>query len=138
MIWLNPDQVTLGSNALTGVLFIAVDRAAAKLVVERTDLGPYAAFADAPEQRITIRISREVRADESTPVRPGDLAALSFRTAPNASAAGGRAVAATVVIVSIEHTISPRGGARQTIEAIPISADGAADPIAETASPGAF
>lgn len=136
MVFLNPDTVTLGALALTNVQFVAVDREARRTALEYTDLGPYAAFADVPEQRITVRIVRRITDSEALPIKPGDRATLSLRAAPNLSAAGVRAMSATVVVSAVEFTLSSRGGATQRISAIAISSTGGADPISNTVSSG--
>lgn len=136
MIWLNPQSVTLGSVALTDVNHVAVDRAASRLVIDHTDLGPHAGFVDVPEQRASVKLSREVRASEASPAKPGDQLTLSFRSSPSASGGAGRVVSASVVVTAVEHSFSPRGGLRQEISAIAVSSDGAADPITEIETSG--
>ncbi len=138
MIWLNPQSVTLGSLNLTDVTIVAIDRAASRLVIEHTDLGPYVGFVDVPEQRVSIKLAREVRASEASPAKPGDQLTLSFRSSPNASGTPGRAVSASVVVTAVEHSFSPRAGLRQEINAIAVSSDGAADPITETETSGVY
>jgi len=132
MVFLNPDIVNLGALTLTNVQFVAIDREARRTALEYTDLGPYAAFADVPEQRVSVRIVRRITESEALPIEPGDRVALSLRSAPNLSAAGVRAISATIVISAVESTLSNRGGATQRISAIAISSTGAADPITTT------
>lgn len=136
MVFLNPDTVAFGAIALTNVQFVAVDREARRTALEYTDLGPYAAFADVPEQRITVRIVRRITESEALPIKPGDRATLSLRAGPNLSGAGVRAMAATVVISAVEFTLSNRGGATQRISAIALSSTGGVDPISNTLAGG--
>ena len=136
MVFLNPDRVTLGSLTLTNVQFVAIDREARRTALEYTDLGPYAAFADVPEQRVSVRIVRRITESEALPIKPGDRVTMALRTAPNLSAAGVRAIAATVVISAVEFTLSNRGGAVQRISAIAISTTGAVDPVTTTVAGG--
>lgn len=132
MVWLNPDTVTLDSTVLTHVTFAAIDREARRTAIEWTDLGAYPAFADVPEQRVTVRITRRVSASEPAPARPGDQVLFTLRSAPGASAAGVRVVSATVVITEIAHAWSSAAGLTQRITALALSPTGAEDPVTDT------
>lgn len=132
MIWLDPKGVTLGGSTLGGVAAITVDRVASRFVTEHSDAGPHVVFADAPEQRVTVRIARAVDADGAGVHRPGDVAALAFRVGPSASDAHVREVAMQVVIESVENRVDRKGGATQSIVCVAVSSDGVADPVAET------
>ncbi len=132
MIFLNPQLVTLAGVALPGVRAIAVSRRAERLVLSFTDLGPHPAFADAPEQRTTITVRRDLLDAADDPVStvlPGDQAELSFTTSPNASDAGARIFAASVVVTAIESDLRRDSDAVQTITCILISPTGAEDPF---------
>lgn len=133
MIFLNPQLVTLAGAALTNVRAIAISRRAERLVLSFTDLGPHPAFADAPEQRTTLTIRRDLldaADDPASAVLPGDSADLTFTTTPNASDAGARAFTATVVVTAIESDLRRDSDAVQTITCILISPTGAEDPFA--------
>ncbi|MDX2116301.1 MAG: hypothetical protein SFZ24_11880 [Planctomycetota bacterium] len=137
MIWLNPAKVTLGALALEGVTHIAIDREAERLSEEWTDLGPFAAFADVPEQRVRVLIVRRVAQSETAAPRPGDALALSFRTSATASAAGVRSVSvAQLVVTGVEHAVSAgssgAASATQRIRGVALSTTGSADPVTET------
>lgn len=132
MVFLNPASVTLLGKTLDGVTLVLVDRRATKLALERGDLGPHCVFADAPEQRVVVRVERAVSADEAAPAKPGEQGALAFRTGVGSDNAGVRSYSATVVVMAVEHEIRRRGGARQVIEMVALSATGADDPIAES------
>lgn len=136
MIWLNPENVTLGTFALRDVTHIAIDRAARRTAEEWTDLGPHAGFVDVPEQRVTVFISRQILETETSAPKPGETHALTFRTGPRASASANRLVTLTAVVTSVEHSISKSGRATQSIRATAISSDGAVDPVTETAVEG--
>lgn len=129
MIWLSPQQVSLGSIVLDHVTMLSIDRSPHKTALQWTDLGPHLGFADVPEQRVDVRIEREIIESESVDLKPGDEVTLIARRAPGASAAGVVQISATVVILSIDHTLSKSRGARQRIHAIAISAGGLSDPI---------
>jgi hypothetical protein len=134
MLSLHPPSVSLLGVALADVDALAVDRRTSKHAEERTDRGPHLVFADAPEQRVTVAITRTLTRDEATTFRPGDQGDLRFTTAPSASDGARRTFAATVVILSVEHDLTLRNGVRQRIHAVALSADGAADPVSETTS----
>jgi hypothetical protein len=133
MIWLQPRRVTIGGQELSHVGVVTVDRSADRVVVEHSDLGPHVAFADVPEQRVTIVLSRTlVNEGAAGSLRPGDSGTLSFRTAPSASDAQVREVTAEVVITAVKHEVSAKKGAMQTLECVAVSSDGTSDPISET------
>jgi hypothetical protein len=134
MLWLNPTAVDLFGAALGGVSSVAVDRAATRSAEERGDLGPHVVFADAPEQRVTVRVRRrvdEASAGALSGVAVGAMGELSFRVSASRSDRGGRVVRATVVVRGVDHALSERDGFVQTITMTAVSSDGAADPIVE-------
>jgi hypothetical protein len=136
MIWLNPKSVTLLGAALGEVKSVAIDERAERLVVEFADTGPHPAFADVPERRTTIKIRRRVISNEALGLALGDLGAFSMRTAPNNSDGPGVNVSAEVVLTHIGCTVDRAGGAEQVIEAVAVSADGAAAPVTVAADGG--
>lgn len=136
MIWLNPDKVTLGSFELRNVSLVAVDRAARRTAEEWTDVGPHLGFADVPEQRVSVSISRQILETETTGPRPGEAHALTFRTSAGSSAAAVRSVSMTVVVRSVEYVIGKSGRATQMIRGVAVSSDGVVDPVVETAVEG--
>jgi hypothetical protein len=136
MITFNPQSVSFLGSPLTDVDAIAVDRRSSKQTEERTDLGPHIVFADVPEQRVTVFITRSLTRDEPTSFTPGAQGQLRFTTAPSGSDAQRRTYTATAVVLSIDYDLSRKAGARQRIALLALSTDGAADPINETiASP---
>ena len=60
MLILNPRHVRFGPDLWPDVSLVAIEREAARLALEWSDLGPHPVFADAPEQQLTIRIVQEV------------------------------------------------------------------------------
>jgi len=132
MLALRPQSVVLLGVALTDVDALAVDRRTTRHAEERTDLGPHVVFADAPEQRVSVTITRTLTRDEPTSLRPGQQGELRFTTSPSDSDAKRRVFSATVVVLSVDHDLTARTGVRQRIHAVALSPDGAADPVAES------
>ncbi len=132
MLVLNPSLVVFGATRLEGVLALAVDREAERLVVEWGDAGPHAVFADVPEQRVTVRVEQRVDAPTAAAPTPGAMAALSWTAGGNASDASRTRSTAQAVATRVTHRIRPDGAVR-TIEFVLVSASGAADPIATLA-----
>ena len=132
MIWLDPERVTLSGSPLAGVVSITVDRRASRFVEAYSDAGPHVVFADAPERRVGVRITRRVDQGGAGAHRPGDAAALAFRVGPSASDARVREVAVSVVIEAVENRVDRKGGATQVIACVAVSSDGASDPVIET------
>ncbi len=136
MLTFHPQSVSFLNTPLTDVDAIAVDRRSSKQTEERTDLGPHLVFADVPEQRVTIAVTRTLTRDEPTTFTPGAQGQLRFTAAPSSSDAKRRTYTATVVVLSIDYDLSRKAAARQRIALLALSTDGAADPINESvASP---
>ena len=105
------------------------DRTASRQIVEWSDLGPHAVFADAPERKVTIKLERELTRDGLDGPLAGDAETLSLRTSPNASDAGGVAVTASAVVMRVTYELLGQAGALQKIELIAISESGDVDPV---------
>ncbi len=129
MLILNPRHVRFGSLELEDVRSVAIDRAASRQVVEWSDLGPHAVFADAPERKVTIKLVRELSRDGLDGPLPGDAQTFSLRTSANASDAGGSAISSSAVVMRVTHELTGQSGALQRIELIAISASGDQDPV---------
>lgn len=137
MLVLNPAMVKFDNANWPDATTVLVDRVPDKVVVERGDVGPHVTMADVPEQRVTIRVTRElVRDDVGTP-KPSQQGELVFYTSPASSDGLRRRVRATCVVVSVTHEVGRSRGGIQTITLIAVSSDGAAEPIViEDASDG--
>lgn len=133
MLVIRPWSVTLLGKSLHNVEALTVDRLSGGLALERSDKGPHVVFADAPEQRVVIRVRRQLTADEATPARAGEAGELRW-TRSAGTDAGSREFVASVVVERVEHELSARAGAAQRIEMVAISMDGAADPVTEVVS----
>jgi len=134
MLLLNPRLVKFGDATWETITAIAIDRAAHRTAEDWGDLGPYATFADVPEARVRIRITQELTRDDISEPKTGELAQLVFYTAPTSSDAGRKQIAATTVILAVEHELSLKRGAVRTITLAAVSPDGIQDPIQITAA----
>jgi hypothetical protein len=129
MLILNPRAVAFGSQRWDGVSSVAIDRSAHATVEEWTDLGPYAALADVPEQKVRIRITQHLGArDLGAPV-PGDQAVLAFTTSAAETDSARRKVSASAVVLEVAHGFGPQRTPQRHITLAAISGDGAQDPI---------
>ncbi len=130
MLIIDPLAVSFGGEAWEGVTAVAIDRDTVKQVLEFSDLGPHAVFADAPEQRVDITVTMElVRSVPDSP-RPGNMAELRIGVRPGGSDANRREVVAQAVVLSVAHAISGKKGATRTIRLVAISTTGVDDPVA--------
>ena len=129
MLILNPRNVRFGSTTWPDVTLVAIDRDAARLALEWSDLGPHPVFADAPEQRLTIRIIQDAPSDDIDAPRPGDHDTLTLYTSPTAADARRRKLTAAAVITSITHELSQTRPHQRRITLTALSADGATAPI---------
>ena len=132
MLWIDPDNVTLGALPLPGVSAITVDRRAERAAVEWSDFGPHAVFADVPEQRTTIRLTRTMRPGDTIAPRPGDLATLRFRAAPSLAASGAVSIFTDAVVLSFSHAADTERRITQAIDVLGLASDGARDRISDT------
>ena len=129
MLILNPRVVRFGGRVWEDVSAVVVDRQATRAVTEWSDLGPHAVLVDAPEQTVTVRVVQQVaRDDVGTPV-PGELAELSFFTAPAGGDTPRWRVGALCVVTAATHELSLKNGAVRTVRLVALSSDGAADPV---------
>lgn len=137
MIIVNPSGVQFGTTQLDGVMWVAVDRSATRLVREWSDEGPYARFIDAPEQHVSFMLQQEFHADLSTPFVGGGApgvgtqAVLSILTQPNASDGAKRKLTATAVLVGVSHKVGSRGATR-LLKFEVVASDGVTDPVVVT------
>jgi hypothetical protein len=129
MLILNPRTVTFGAARWEGVASVAIDRAAHATIEEWTDLGPYAALADVPEQRVRIRIVQDLPAGGPVGPVPGDQALLTLTTAPAGADSARMKLSATAVVLEVHHEVAARRPAQRTLTLAAISPDGAQDPI---------
>lgn len=134
MLILNPSRVLFAGAAWEDVTLVAVERTASRVVREWGDAGPHVVLADAPEQRVDVRVERSLVRDGPDGPRPGDSGELSFCTSPTGSEAGRVRVRAVCVVLSSRYELSGKRGAVRVVELAAVSADGAADPVQVSAA----
>ncbi|GAB5497450.1 MAG: hypothetical protein Phyf2KO_25300 [Phycisphaerales bacterium] len=128
MLVLAPESVEFDGDPWLGVESIAIDRTAGREVVEVGDLGPHVVFADVPEQRVSVKVSRKIERSELESVLPGDEGELVFRAGFGRTDAGWSSVTIGVVVSRVDHDFD-RGGVRRVVTMVAVSADGVADPV---------
>lgn len=129
---LNPTIVHFGDITIDAVVSLTVDRLAHLEIAEHGDAGPHTAFADVPEIRTLITLTRRLERPDLLALMPGDMAAIAFEAAAGAQDSGRVRVLATAVVRDIRHAIADARGrsALQTITFIAVSSpDGQADPL---------
>lgn len=137
MLILNPASVVLAGVEYSNVESCAIDRAAHKEVVEWNDNGPYAVFADVPEQKVEIKLTQRLASNAADQqfdqLRPGQRVSVEVVTSLNSSHARRRRITATCVVRAVRNLVSvgkdPQ--ARRVIELIAIS-DGSSDPVGQS------
>lgn len=132
MIWLHPKSVTLLGAELAGVRAVTVTRTAKNVLEEWTDGGPFAVFVDATGISTEVVIEREAvqsSVDLAGGASPGDQGELVLTTAPSGASAHAETVTASVVVVSVKHTLHGGDGPTQRIVCRAVSTDGVAKPI---------
>ncbi|MEK6701972.1 MAG: hypothetical protein AABZ53_06900 [Planctomycetota bacterium] len=136
MLILNPWLVKFGTVTLENVVAVTIDRSAEREVLEWGDEGPFATFADVPEQRVAAIVKQALTREETQSPRPGDTATLVIFTAPTAGDTGrqklsaqGIVVAATIELRSTASGAAPGMTAIRTLKFALVSSNGAADPV---------
>lgn len=129
MLILNPRLVRFGTTTWPDVSLIAIDRDTPRLALEWSDRGPHPVFADAPEQRLTIRIIQDIARDDLNTPRPGQQDTLTFYTSPTGADARRRKLTLTACITSVSHDLSLTRGTQRRTTLTALSPDGLTDPI---------
>jgi hypothetical protein len=129
MLILNPRTVSFGASRWDNVQSIALDRSPQRIAEDWSEAGPYAVFADVPEQKLRITLVQDLSpADLAAPV-PGDRATLSFTTSAAATDRRRQSLSTDAVVLRVTHDLSIKGAPTRTVLLAPLSPDGAADPI---------
>lgn len=135
MLILHPARLTLGPHTFTDVESVAINRIATRSVIEIGDAGPHALFADVPEQRTTITITRRLAATHALSLLPGQTLPLSVDLSREATDAGRTRLQASCVLLESRHDLaaaipgSGRARALHVLSLVALSPDGVADPI---------
>lgn len=138
MLILNPRTVRFGPDSWDNIAAASIDRLPHKTIEDWADGGPYATFADVPEQRTRITLVQELTREDLGGPRPGQSATLAIYTSPG-SGAGRRRLSCAAVVLSVAHELSLKKGAARTIQLAAVSLDGSSDPITiADASDGSF
>jgi hypothetical protein len=139
MLIMTPTSVRFDTLTLDDVMLIAIERSAERAVVEWSDLGPHPTFADVPEQRITVKLSRRVHRGDLAALAPGQMGELSFVVSPQGTAAAAKKHAAQCVVLGVRYELVHAAGstakgpsAVQVIELVAVSASGSAEPFVVT------
>lgn len=139
MLIITPAAVRFDSLTLDDVTLIAIERSAERAVVEWSDFGPHPTFADVPEVRTGVRVSRRVHRGDLASPTPGQFGELSFVVSPAGTAAAAKRHAAQCVVMSVKYDLAQPAGtaakgpsAVQVIECVAVSASGSAEPFVVT------
>ena len=129
MLVLRPETVTFEGDAWSGVDAVTIERSAARESVAFGDLGAFAAFADVPEQRVTVQLTGVAERAWADPVRPGDSGELVFEASLGRTDSGRSRVRVSCVVTRVKQDWRV-GGAVRTVTLVGVSPDGgAADPV---------
>jgi hypothetical protein len=133
MLIIRPATVTFDDEPLEEVAAIAIDRTPEARIIEWSDLGPHAAFADVPQQRIEITIISDLRTGTEDTPPPGRAGALSFYLSRAASTPRRRITVPSAVVLSSTYDVQQHSRARRTLRLVALSPDGGnTDPISIT------
>lgn len=137
MLILTPTSVRFDTLTLDDVALIAIERSAERAIVEWSDFGPHPTFADVPEQRITVKVSRRMHRGDLAAPAPGQMGELSFVVSPAGTAAAAKKHAAQCAVLGVRYDLAAAAGgkqqtAMQVIELVALSSSGSAEPFAVT------
>lgn len=132
MLVISPREVVFNAKPWPGVRAVVVDRAATREAIAWSDRGPHVEFADAPEQKVTIRVVRDLVGDEVDDPKPGEQATIRFAVAATAGDGGRVEVAVLAAVVRVTHELKAGGGAVQTVVLVGVASDGGVDPVTVT------
>ncbi len=133
MLLLSPTLVRFDSHTWDDVATLAIDHIPKRLIEDFSDLGPFATFADVPEQSIQIRVQRRVTSDDLDAPALGTSGALVFYFSPPGAELSRRRVAISCVLTSIRTELPALKQATRTLTFLATS-DGATNPITITAA----
>ncbi len=128
MVVLSPGTVTFGLARWPDVRSVVIDRLPERAVIEGSDVGPHATFADVPEVRVRVRVVMDLAADALDAPQPGQLATLAFFAAPGAADARRVRVRATCVVLRVSHEVQAKQATR-TVDLVAVSESGTQDPV---------
>lgn len=129
MLVLRPEMVELDGVALDGVTAISVERAPGREVVDFGDLGPYAAFVDVPERRVTVRVTRSADVSLGDDALPGASVTLEFVASLGRTDRGRSRVTVTGVVTRVSQEFGSQGVSRVMTLAGVSPDGGASDPV---------
>lgn len=127
MIVLRPDRVEFEYQVWDGVVRVAIDRVSTKTVEGYDELGAYASYVDVSRQRVLIRVTQEIVADDLESPIPGEKGQLEL-IAGGGSDIERRRVRCECVVESVQNKISDYGATR-SIVLIAQSEAGNVDPV---------
>ena len=128
MLLLNPEIVRFESHAWDDVAALAIDRTPKRIIEEHSDLGPFATFADVPEQSIHIRVQRRITSDDLDASALGASGTLTFYFSPPGAELSRQRVQITCVLTSIRTDLPALKQATRTLTFLATS-DGTTNPI---------
>ena len=131
MLLLSPEIVRFDSFAWDDVATLAVDHLPKRLIEDFSDLGPFATFADVPEQSIQIRVQRRITTDDLDSPALGAQGTLTFYFSTPGADLSRRRVAISCVLTSIRTDLPALKQATRTLTFLATS-DGITNPITIT------
>lgn len=133
MLLLSPEIVRFDSFAWDDVATLAVDHIPRRLIEDFSDLGPFATFADVPEQTIQIRVQRRMTSDDLDAPALGTSGDLIFYFSPPGAELSRRRVQISCVLTSIRTDLPALKQTTRTLTFLATS-DGLTNPISIAAA----
>ena len=128
MIVLRPDRVEFDGEDWDGVVRVAIDRVSVRTIEGYDETGQYATLVDVARQRVVVRLTQEIDAEQLEMPIPGEQGELRL-TGLSGSDVGTQRVSCACVVESVQNKISDYGATR-TITLIAQSSSGDVDPVA--------
>jgi hypothetical protein len=128
MLLLSPALIRFSSFAWSDAVALAVDRLPKRIIEDHSDRGPFAAFADVPEQSIHITLKRRITGDDADDPPLGASGDLVVHSGPPANALARTRITIPCTLVSIRSELPVGKPATRTLTFIATSPDGT-DPV---------
>lgn len=129
MLVLNPRVVVFDGSTIGEVSLVAIDRSAGREIVEWSDLGPFAVFADVPEVVTEIRVVQRLGTEDLGSIVPGVMGELVLYTSRSSGDTLRRRISAGAVLMDVKHELNVDRGTGRVLRFVALSDDGSGDPV---------
>lgn len=132
MIWIDPDECTLGGVSLSPVREVTLSQRAENVLVSYGDAGPHPGFVDASRIRSTFVVRRDVVQAGEHVAQVGDRVSLAVGGGASLLPSERLRVSCLVVVTKNEWRAGTGSAFVNTIECVGYASVAGADPVTIT------